>query len=312
MPTLEVVFLVSVFILKQKLKFFCCSTWSLGHWLLFQILFSKKKCRNQHIGFDSASVGTIGEDRLPWSTAHRKMTTNSTLQSPWEPLAAWRKGQLKLTKEKWLFSSSGLSVSDTDTSLISDKSHCGYTTVGRKSGEWVMHAGFIDLQEPQNQCLLTQGHFQHKVPGCPWAAGVTLLSLQGQEVPHAWGQDGGSGLDSFSCVLGGWCSRLCCCSVSWGRAAPNYFWSCAQVTSTVPESVLQNLGLPLCPHVSQHSTEWRCKCALSLCRKVIGACGPKGIWTTVLPTGTIWNMKSSDTACAPSGDKNCLLSFTGS
>lgn len=114
--------------------------------------------------------------RPPWRTTHRKMTTNNSLQSSWEPLAAWRKGQLRLTKEKWLFNSSGLS--------ISDKSHCSYTNVVRKSGEWAMHAGFIDLEEPPNQCLLTQHHFQ-QLPVCPWAAGVTLLSLQGQ-VPHSW------------------------------------------------------------------------------------------------------------------------------
>lgn len=41
MPALEVV-LVAMLILKQELKFARCCMWSLGHWLLFQILFSKK------------------------------------------------------------------------------------------------------------------------------------------------------------------------------------------------------------------------------------------------------------------------------
>lgn len=100
----------------------------------------------------------------------------------------------------------------------------------RKSGEWVVHAGFIDLEEPQNQCLLTQDHFQHKLPMCPWASRVTLLSLQGQ-VPHAWEQAGGSGLGSFSFALGGWCSRLCCSSAMWSRAAPAYLRSCAHLRS---------------------------------------------------------------------------------
>lgn len=87
-----------------------CCTWSLGYWLLFQILFSKKTQELAHRIWLCFCWNNSRRQRLPWRTAHRKTTTNNTLQSTWEPLAAWRKVLLSLTKEKWVFSS-GLSVS---------------------------------------------------------------------------------------------------------------------------------------------------------------------------------------------------------
>lgn len=258
--------------------------------------------------------------RPPWRTAHRKMTTISTLQSPWEPLAAWRKGQLRLTKEKWLFNSSALSVSDHDTLLISDKSHHSYTNVARKSGEWVMHAEFIDLQEAKNQRFLTHNHSQH----CPWAVGVALLSLPA-----------GTGA---SCLRAGWWIRfgllfLCAGWVMFqavllqvlrSRAAPRYFWSCAQVRSQeqylwVSCRIWDYLHALMCPNIQMNED------ANVHCSSAGSGILQESDWSLWAKGDLSYNSPSSHRShlghegmggqvqpqsCAPSGDKNCLLSFS--
>lgn len=142
---------------------------------------------------------------------------------------------------------------------------------------------------------------------CPWAAGVTLLSLQGR-APHAWGQDGGSDLGSFSCVLAGWCSRLCCSSVMWSRAAPICLWSCAQVRSQaqylrVSCRIWDQLYVLCVPKFCWMKMQY----ALSLCRnsagrwlEPVGQRGPE-LQFTLFPQespGT-WGHGSSDTASVP-------------
>lgn len=170
----------------------------------------------------------------------------------------------------------------------------------RKSEEWVTHAGFICLEKPQNQCLLTQDHFQHKLPVCPWAAGVTLLSLQGQ-VPHAQGRMGDQVWAPFPVC---WVGDVPGCAVA--------VWCEVEKPQTIFDPVFR-LG-------HKHST-WECLAesgatympwcvptfhwkkiqvcsvplqGLDFCRKVIGACGPKGTWATTrpLPTGVTWDTRA--------------------
>lgn len=266
--------------------------------------------------------GNNRRQRPPWRTAHRKMTTSNTLQSLWEPLAAWRKGQLQLIKEKWLFSSD-LSFADTDTSLISDKSHHSYTNMVRNSGEWVVHAGFIDLQEPQNQCLLTQDHFQHKPPVCPWAAGVTLLSLQGQ-APHAWGRMGDQVWAPFAVC---WLGDVPDCAVA--------VWCEAEQPQSIFDPVLRlghkhstwerlaESGTSYMPCVSQHSTEWKCNMHCPSAGSGILQGGDWSLWAKGdLSYNSPFSHRShlghqgmgvqtQPQSHAPSGDKNYVLSFTG-
>lgn len=126
------------------------------------------------------------------------------------------------------------------------------------------------------------------------------LSLQGQ-VPHAWGQDGGSGLGSFSCVLGGWCSRLCCCRCCGVEQPQGIFDPVLRLghKNSTCECLAESgtTYMPSCVPIFKWMKMQMCTVplqGLEFCRKVIEACGLRGTWATIhpLPTGATWDMRA--------------------
>lgn len=186
----------------------------------------------------------------------------------------------------------------------------------------------MDLKEPWSQCLLTQDHFQRK-----GSLGVLellvwpLVSLQGH-IPHAWGQDGGS--ESWAPFAVYWVNgvpRLFCSSMTWTRAAPTYLWSWAQVRLKaqylrVSCRTWDRLYAPAHPSIplNRDPSVHHLSARSGFPQDGDGAHGPKGTWATPhpLPTTVTWDTRAwvfryiLSTPLPPdSGDKNCILPFTG-